>query len=82
MDKQRPSIGRVVHYLSRGSKDGFYQPESRAAIVTEVQTAEVVSLCILNPTGMFFTQNVSYGGEPGQWIWPPFVHPEKQKEAN
>jgi hypothetical protein len=32
-----------------------------------------VGLCILNPTGQFFNQSVSFSEEPkpGHWNWPP-----------
>lgn len=34
-----------------------------------------VGLCILNPTGMFFTQGVHHDadGAPGTWHWPERV---------
>ncbi|WP_213816243.1 hypothetical protein [Glaciihabitans sp. dw_435] len=34
-----------------------------------------VSLCVLNPTGMFFDENVPFSVEPkpGHWSWPPRV---------
>lgn len=77
-----PTIGRVVHYRSYGTPGGEYLPEPRAAIVTEVTSAQltpgadpeqVVGLCILNPTGMFFNQRVPFSEEPkpGHWSWPP-----------
>jgi hypothetical protein len=31
-----PSIGRIVHYHSYGTPGGEYQPEPRAAIITEI----------------------------------------------
>lgn len=74
-----PSIGRVVHYQSYGTPKGEYLPEPRAAVVTELARTEdgelAVSLCILNPTGMFFTRGVKYSEEPkpGHWNWPPRV---------
>ncbi|OZD23840.1 hypothetical protein CH253_08230 [Rhodococcus sp. 06-156-3C] len=84
---QNVSVGRVVHYHSRGSADGVFKPEPRAAIVTEVTGLAVVRhsagsevhetdllhLCVLNPTGMFFAQDVPYSPEPkpGHWNWPP-----------
>jgi hypothetical protein len=76
---QRPSVGRVVHYQSYGTPGGEYQPKPRAAVVTEVddETSETssVGLCILNPTGMFFTQHVQFSEQPkpGHWNWPPRV---------
>lgn len=36
MAEQTPSVGRVVHYLSRGSADGVYAPACRAATIVEV----------------------------------------------
>jgi len=105
---QSPTVGRIVHYTSRGSTDGHFRPEPRAAIITEVSTstepgedylgerhdgerhwseyanAEVeddrvdeyvvtISLCVLNPTGMFFDEHVEYSEtpKPGCWSWPP-----------
>lgn len=84
-----PSVGRVVHYRSRGSADGRYEPECRAAIVTAVgdypegisdadrpNIAVPVSLCVLNPYGMFFDQDVmqsEIGREGGTWHWPERV---------
>lgn len=74
-DGPRPSIGRVVHYHSYGTPGGEYQPEPRAAIITAVHQDGDVSLCILNPTGMFFNQDVPFSTtpQPGHWTWPPRV---------
>lgn len=33
---QQPSVGRDVHYVSRGSADGVYKPVCRAAKITEI----------------------------------------------
>lgn len=56
----QPSIGRIVHYVSRGSADGTYPSECRAAIVTELahadESSDVVGLAVLNPTGQHFTR--------------------------
>lgn len=67
-----PSVGRIVHYVSRGSADGVYPSVCRAAIVTEVPEGVAspitVGLAVLNPTGVFFDRSVPYdeGGEtPG-----------------
>lgn len=78
-----PSIGRTVHYRSRGSADGRFQPECRAAIVTAVDTYQDgeengqhighVSLAVLNPFGMFFDQGVMQDEDEkagGTWHWP------------
>jgi hypothetical protein len=68
-----PSVGRTVHYVSFGTPGGEYKSECRAAIITEVPAllAEYtdeppVSLCVLNPSGMFFNRSVPYhGGDTG-----------------
>jgi hypothetical protein len=70
----KPSVGRVVHYVSYGTPGGEYGQECRAAIVTEVskehssshgELVPKVGLCVLNPTGLFLNQGVQYdGGEP------------------
>lgn len=70
----KPSVGRIVHYVSYGTPGGEYTPQCRAAVVTEVPeylVAEpmdgcpngtdgewIASLAVLNPTGTFFNQNV------------------------
>ena len=63
----KPSVGRIVHYVSYGTPAGEYRSECRAAIITEVpallatHTDEPpVGLCVLNPTGQFFNRAVPY----------------------
>jgi hypothetical protein len=60
----KPSVGRIVHYVSYGTPGGEYKSECRAAIVTEVPTGvaspQAVGLCVLNPTGQFFNRSVPY----------------------
>ncbi len=83
-----PRIGDIVHYRSYGTPGGEFQPLCRAAVVTAVRDHEPVpehgmayaDLAVLNPTGMFFNQNVAYdhtGAEipersyaDGTWHWP------------
>lgn len=71
----KPSVGRVVHYVSYGTPGGEFGRECRAAIITEVPAhllAEpmdgcpngtdgqwIASLAVLNPTGAYFNQNVA-----------------------
>lgn len=56
----KPSVGRIVHYVSYGTPGGEYSRECRAAIVTEVpegvRDPQTIGLCVLNPTGMFFNR--------------------------
>lgn len=69
------TVGRMVHYVAYGTPGGeFPAGAHRAAIVTLVEDAEkgVVSLCVLNPTGMFFNQHLEYSEDvtkPGTWHW-------------
>lgn len=68
-----PTIGRMVHYQSYGTPGGKYTAEPRAAIITAVRDDEVVSLAVVNPTGLFFDLVVPFSKVPlaGHWSWPP-----------
>lgn len=72
-----PTINRAVHYQAHGSPDGTHKSVPRAAIVTEVFSDKCVSLCVLNPTGLFFQLSVmldeSETPKGGTWHWPPRV---------
>lgn len=81
-----PAIGRVVHYVARGSADGVFPSVCRAADVTEVEEPSTgdagqnrVGLMVKNPTGLFFYSlaagGVGYDEEhgPGSWHWPERV---------
>ncbi|MFD5631575.1 hypothetical protein [Streptomyces sp. NPDC127072] len=77
MTAARPSVGRIVHYVSYGTPGGEYASQCRAAIVTAVPAGSGVSLAVLNPEGMFFNQNCPQyepdgAGMPpgGSWHWP------------
>jgi hypothetical protein len=78
----KPSIGRIVHYVSYGSKDGRYESTCRAAIVTEVHEDEEIGLATVNPTGIFFDRRCRHAEDDhtgGTWHWPERVdedHPE------
>lgn len=72
----RPSVGRIVHYVSYGTPgDGEYG-KCRAAVVTETDTSETVALAVLNPTGLFFDRTVVHDETAkvgGTWHWPERV---------
>ena len=85
----KPSVGRIVHYKSRGSADGKFPSVARAAIITDVRQGEQtqheedgkvvyidhyeVKVTVFNPEGMFFTDWLEQGDAPGNWNWPPMV---------
>jgi hypothetical protein len=65
----RPSVGRIVHYVSYGTPGGEYTSECRAAVITKVagpfsagdgslNEFYQVGLAVLNPTGVFFNEVV------------------------
>jgi hypothetical protein len=54
----KPTVGRIVHYVSYGTPGGEYRSECRAAIVTSETTDWSISLCVLNPDGLFFNHGV------------------------
>ncbi len=70
----RPTIGRIVHYVARGSADGTYPCTCRAAIVTAVDDAGQPALAVLNPEGLFFSPPLPYADATplsgGTWHWP------------
>jgi len=84
---QKPSVGRIVHYVSHGSpvrEDGTqaYKSQCRAAIITEVYDdppaggQEDVGLCVLNPEGVFLQRGRPHDEtehKGGTWHWPERV---------
>ena len=84
---EKPSVGRIVHYVAYGTPGGeFPAGVCRAAIITEVpqpgplpqrngvnvmEDPELVGLCIVNPTGLFFNRNLVHdeAKAPGTWHW-------------
>lgn len=78
MTDSKPSINRLVHYVSHGSPDGRYASVCRAAIMTQVDdTGNAVGLMVMNPTGVFFNECVEYDKDrgPGTWHWPEMINP-------
>ena len=75
----KPTVGRIVHYVSYGTPGGEYSSVCRAAVVTEVDGPQPASqqvlagLAVLNPTGIFLNQHVLQDEEDhrgGTWHWP------------
>lgn len=77
----KPSVGRIVHYVARGSADGVFPPVCRAAVITSVAGEHLsigestVDLAVLNPAGLFFDRMLVYSEDnrPGTWHWPERV---------
>ena len=78
-----PSVGRIVHYVSRGSADGIYPATCRAAVIVEIsERTGRPTLMVFNPTGVYFQNDVQHL-EPdtdaydyeraGTWHWPEHV---------
>jgi hypothetical protein len=82
--KQRPSVGRMVHYVAFGTPGGEYPAGiCRAATITEVNmlipgvTVQIdpdgmqtnVGLVIFNPTGQFFNRSVPYDPNKAPGTW-------------
>lgn len=74
------SVGRIVHYVAYGTPGGeFPSGVCRAAVVTEVRFEDVVGLCVLNPSGIFFNRDIRHDESndesklPGTWHWPERV---------
>ena len=75
----KPSVGRVVHYVSYGTPGGEYPSVCRAAVVTQVHQPTIVDLCVLNPEGLFFNKGVLLDESTkrgGTWHWPERVDEE------
>lgn len=81
-----PSVGRIVHYVARGSADGVFPVACRAAIVTDVPPDagdHMVGLAVFHPDGLLFAQGIPEGAPMdtdlsvpavgGTWHWPERV---------
>ncbi len=68
----KPTVGRMVHYVSAGHSLGTYSSTCRAAVVTDVKNDREVSLAVFTPRGMLFYEALlldeSKAG--GSWHWP------------
>ena len=70
----KPTVGRIVHYVSYGTPGGEFTTECRAAIIAGVKEGalEKVDLVVFNPTGLFFNACLQNEDEHkgGTWHWP------------
>jgi hypothetical protein len=85
----KPSVGRIVHYVSYGTPGGEFKSECRAAIIAGAPTAgrgrptKKVDLVVVNPTGLFFNSCVQDEDTKagGTWHWPERVEEDTPKPA-
>lgn len=83
MPQATPTVGRIVHYKTRGSADGVYPPTNFAAIITEVCDGKAsldagencVHLAVFGPQGLRFELHVVQGDNAAQWNWPERAQP-------
>jgi hypothetical protein len=68
----KATVGRIVHYQAFGTPGGEFKSVPRAAIITDVHADEEVTVCVLNPSGIFFNRvKFAETATPGHWNWPP-----------
>lgn len=75
-----PTVGRILHFVSRGSADGAYPPRDTPLIVTDsysiTDVDDNIHLCVdgwtLNPNGIRYETGAPHNdhGKPGSWHWP------------
>jgi YD repeat-containing protein len=72
MTEQKPSVGRMVHYVLGGVET---PAAHRAAVVGELHDDGTLELAVLLPLGWQVLPRVTYDeeGRPGTWHWPERV---------
>lgn len=82
---QVPSVGRVVHYRSRGIPHLEIEGGCHAAVVTAVQQPaqpdSVVALCVMTPYEIKNIRGIMHGDDVDQWHWPEFTPPIEIDDA-
>jgi hypothetical protein len=85
----KPSVGRIVHYVSYGTPGGEYKSQCIAAIIAAIPGVgdDVLDLVVFNPAGTLFNRcEYDEGGigetlgaptarsyRGGTWHWPERV---------
>lgn len=75
-EEQKPSCGRILHYVAFGTPGGEYKPgQCRPCIVTEVNGDGTIKATIFQTEGTFTKQALCHDEEkkPGTWHWPERV---------
>jgi hypothetical protein len=75
MEKQKPTVGRIVHYFP-GTGDVQMDEAGRrataqAAIVVRVFSDECVNLHVFTDVGSTVQTSVLQGVGSNRWDWPP-----------
>jgi hypothetical protein len=76
IEAMKPSVGRIVHYVSYGTPGGEYPSVCRAAVITEVVKdaeglgASIVHLFVMNPEGYRSVVQDELDRRGGTWHWP------------
>lgn len=76
-----PTIGRLVYFKTRGSKDGVYAPTIFPGIVTKIYSDTLISLVTFGEAGIRFELQIEQGDQPGQWDWMPFQKDQQARLA-
>lgn len=76
--KQKPSIGRIVHFYPNTGADVSMDEAARrqtaqAAIITRVFSDECVNLAVFGDMGTLIQTSVLQGVGGYRWDWPPRV---------
>jgi hypothetical protein len=72
-EKQKASIGRIVHYQKYGTASGEHKSEPSPAIITKVldEESQKCQLFVMNPNGVYFNPTpFAEIPTPGHWSWP------------
>ena len=74
---QKPTVGRIVHWVSSGHSLGVSATTStcRAAIVTEVKNDTTISCAVFTTKGTLFYTDINYdeGKAGASWHWPEMI---------
>jgi hypothetical protein len=78
-----------VHYVSRGSADGVFEPECRAAMVTKLlhqcpdgEPGECIKVMVVSPDGIFFNQHTCHQADKRPGTWHPIAPSCKDCKVN
>lgn len=72
MTTPKPTVGRIVHFVSAGHSLGTYSSTCRAAIITDVKDDATISCAVFSGKGMYFYEGLTFdaGNAGGTWHWP------------